>query len=90
MSRNDVGMEILYNIPGYAIRRCSELRPDYSRANRDVPTAFEPHSSGSRKIPTTYEFIPAEHVHEKISVEIFGIPQRLYKASMHHGIQNMK
>ena len=44
MSRNDVEMEIIY-IPGYAIRRCSELRPDsfegQSKDSDDIWIAFQ-------------------------------------------------
>ena len=51
MSRNDVGMEILYTFIGGVLNYVRT----HSRANRDVPTAFEPHSSGNREIPTTFE-----------------------------------
>ena len=54
MSRNDGGMEILYNIPRYAIRRCSELRPDsfegQSGRSDCIRAAFERQSKDSDDI----------------------------------------
>ena len=55
MSRNDVGMEILYILLDMQFGGVLNYVQTHSRANRDVPTAFEPHSSGNRKIPTTFE-----------------------------------
>ena len=55
MSRNDVGMEIIYIFLDMLFGGVLNYVRTHSRANRPVPTAFEPHSSGNRKIPTAFE-----------------------------------
>ena len=55
MSRNDGEMEILYIFLDMRFGGVLNYVRTHSRANRDVPTEFEPHSSCKRKIPTTFE-----------------------------------
>ena len=55
MSRNDVGMDILYIFLDMRFGGVLNYVRTHSRANRDVPTAFKPHSSDNREIPTTFE-----------------------------------
>ena len=57
MSRNDDGMEILYIILDMRFGGVLNYVRTHSRANRDVPTEFEPHSSRNQKIPTTFELL---------------------------------
>ena len=55
MSRNDGGMEIIYIFLDMRFGGVLNYVRTHSRANRDVPTEFEPHLSGNRKIPTKFE-----------------------------------
>ena len=54
MSRNEVGMDIIYIFLDMQFGGVLNYVRTHSRSNRDVPTGFEPRSSGNRKIPPTF------------------------------------